>query len=184
MDYNSKFLDAFRALDSELKDQGKSVLDYENSMKDGSSDKEKLKVCRIMRNYMSHNDTTFLTASNEQIKFLEELENEVLKKAHLVKDEMKRVREIKYTEPITNVISALDKFPVVPVVNKNIVYLVDKDILVHQLAANAKKIAIPAKLPKYKYVGKMKKIDDLSSGTYIVTDTGDSTGKYLGLLIV
>ena len=70
---NEKFLDAFRALDTELKDQGSTVLEYENSLKDGSIEKEKLKVCRIMRNYMAHNDTTFLTASNEQIKFLQKI---------------------------------------------------------------------------------------------------------------
>ena len=112
---NEKFLDAFRALDSELKDQGSTVLEYENSLKDGSVEKEKLKVCRIMRNYMSHNDTTFLTASNEQIKFLDNMTEEVLKRAHLVKDEMKRVKTLKATAPIKDIITALDKFPVCPI---------------------------------------------------------------------
>ena len=179
-----KFLDAFRALDSELKDQSSTVLDFENSLKDGSTEKEKLKVCRIMRNYMAHNDTTFLTASNEQIKFLDAQTAEILKRAHLVKDEVKRVKEIKSTEPIKNVIAALDKFPIAPIFDKKGIYLVDKDILIHQLAAGAKKIVLPAKLPKYNYVGKMEKIDSLSSGNYIVTDNGTSTGKYLGLLVI
>lgn len=181
---NEKFLDSFRSLETELKDQGLSYLDYENSMKDGSVDKEKLKVCRIMRNYMSHNDTVFLTASNEQIKFLDEQTTEVLKKAHLVKDEMVRVKEIKYTEPIKNVIAALDKYKCVPIVNKDVMYLVDSSILIHQLASNAKKITIPVRIPKYKYVSKMSKLDDLTAGTYIVTDTGTADGKYLGLLFI
>ena len=103
---NEKFLDAFRALDTELKDQGSTVLEYENSLKDGSIEKEKLKVCRIMRNYMAHNDTTFLTASNEQIKFLEAETEEVLKRAHLVKDEMKRVKTLKATASIKDEISS------------------------------------------------------------------------------
>ena len=177
---NDKFLDAFRALDSELKDQGSTVLEFENSLKDGSADKEKLKVCRIMRNYMAHNDTTFLTASNDQIKFLDSLTAEVLKKAHLVKDEMKRVKSIKPTEPIKNVIAALDKYPVVPIETKTGIYLVDKDILVHQLAQGNKKIVVPAKLPKYKTTDKMEKIDNLSEGIYIVYDKN----AYIGIVII
>ena len=176
---NDKFLDAFRALDSELKDQGTTVLDYENSLTD-TSDREKLKVCRIMRNYMAHNDTTFLTASNEQIKFLEAETEEVLKRAHLVKDEMKRVKTLKTTAPIKDVIASLDKYPVCPIETKAGIYLVDKDILVHQLAGGAKKIAVPAKLPKYKTTNKMTKIEDLTSGTYIVTDKD----AYIGIIIV
>jgi len=181
---NETFLDAFRALDSELRDQGSTVLEYENSLNDNSSDKEKLKVCRIMRNYMAHNDTTFLIGSKDQIKFLSALTEELRKKSHCVKDEMKRVKEINSTEPIKNVIASLDKFPVAPIFDKKGIYLVDKDILIHQLATGAKKITLPTKLPKYNYVGKMKKMDSLSSGSYIVTDTGTSTGKYLGLLVI
>lgn len=177
---NDKFLDAFRALDSELKDQGSTVLEYENSLKDGSVEKEKLKVCRIMRNYMSHNDTTFLTASTEQIKFLDAQTEEVLKRAHLVKDEMKRVKPLKATAPIKDIIAALDKFPVCPLETKAGIYLVDKDILVHQLAGGAKKIAIPAKLPKYKTTTKMTKIEDLTSGTYLVIEKD----AYIGIIIV
>ena len=176
---NEKFLDAFRALDAELKDQGTTVLDYENSLTD-SSDKEKLKVCRIMRNYMSHNDTVFLSASNEQIKFLEAETEEVLKRAHLVKDEMKRVKTLKATTPIKDVIAALDKFPVVPLETKAGIYLVDKDILIHQLASGAKKMVVPAKLPKYKTTNKMEKIENLASGTYVVLDKNN----YIGILII
>ena len=177
---NEKFLDAFRALDTELKDQGSTVLEYENSLKEGSVEKEKLKVCRIMRNYMSHNDTTFLTASNEQIKFLDGMTEEVLKRAHLVKDEMKRVKTLKATAPIKDVIAALDKFPVCPIETKAGIYLVDKDILVHQLASGAKKIVVPAKLPKYKTTNKMEKIENLSNGTYIVLDKN----TYIGIIII
>jgi len=178
---NEKFLDSFRALDAELKSNGSTVLDYENTL-DGTA-QEQLKVCRIMRNYMAHNDVTFLTASNEQIKFLDSIVLELRKAAHTVKDEMKRVKEIKSTEPIKNVITALAKYDIVPVVDKNNMYLVDKDILIKQLAAGNKKIIIPAKLPKYKYVDKLTKIDQLRNGVYIVTDNGEPTGKYLGLFI-
>ena len=177
---NEKFLDAFRALDSELKLNGTTVLDYENSL--DSTNQEKLKVCRIMRNYMSHNDTTFIAATNEQIKFLDGLTAELRKKAHTVKDEMKKVTPIKYSAAIVEITKQIVKFPIVPVETKDHqIFLVDSTMLLKQLAAGNKKIVIPAKLPKYKYLAKTDRIDQIGKGTYIVTDNGKADGKYLGV---
>ena len=175
---NEKFLDAFRALDTELKAEGSTVIDYENSL--GTVDQEKMKVCRIMRNYMAHNDTTFIVATNEQVKFLDAQLLELRKKAHTVKDEMKRVKLVKPTEPIKNIALALDKYPVLPIETKTGIYLVDKDILIHNVAVGAKKIEIPTKLPKYKTTSKLERIENLTYGTYIVIDKD----TYVGLLIV
>lgn len=177
---NEKFLDAFRALDSELKLEGKTVLDFENSL--DSTMQEKLKVCRIMRNYMSHNDTQFITASAEQIKFLDSLVMEIRKKSHTVKDEMKKITPIKYSSAIIEIIKQINKFPIVPVETKDKqLYLVDTTILLKQLAASNKKIVIPAKLPKYKYISKTERVDQVAKGLYIVTDNGKADGKYLGV---
>ena len=179
---NDRFLESFRNLDAELKANGSSVLDYENSLKEGT-DKERLKVCRIMRNYMSHNDVSFLCASLEQIKFLDGLVDTLRKSAHCVKDDMKRVKLVKATEPLKNIIAQLDKFPVVPIETKMGIFLVDKDILIHQMAQGNKKIVVPTKIPKYNFTNKLERIENIASGVYIVTENGLSTGKYLGILI-
>ena len=60
----------------------------------------------------------------------------------------------------------------------------DKDILIHQMSQGNKKIVVPTKIPKYNFVNKLEKMDSLTSGVYIVTENGMSTGKYLGILIV
>ena len=177
---NDKFLDAFRALDAELKLDGTTVLDYENSL--DSVNQEKLKVCRIMRNYMAHNDKTFITASSEQVKFLNGLVDTIKRKAHTVKDEMKRIKPLKATENIKNVLAQIVKYPIVPIESKSGIFLVTTDILLKQLAAGKKKIEIPARLPKYSTVSKLDRIEEISSGTYIVLD--DKTGAYSGILIV
>lgn len=177
---NDKFLDSFRALDSELKLNGTTVLDFENTLE--GTDQEKLKVCRIMRNYMAHNDTSFLTASNEQSKFLDSLTTNLRKKAHIVKDEMKRIKAIKYTEPIKNVLAQIVKFPIVPIETKLGIFLVTESILLDQLSKGNKKIAIPVRLPKYKYVSKTDRLDSITSGTYIVTEDGTAKSTYIGLL--
>ena len=182
MNLTDKFLDAYKELEAELKYSNQSVLDYENSL--NGTTQEQLKVCRIMRNYMSHNDTNFLTPSDAQIKFLNGITLEIRKKAHCVKDEMKKVIPVKETEQLKNMLASIDKYPIVPIATKTGIYLLDKDTFVHLLAKGEKKAVIPARLPKYKYVDKNERIENLSSGTYIVTSTGKEDGTYAGLLII
>ena len=180
---NEKFLEAYKALEVELRLDNITVLDYENSLE--GTDQEKLKVCRIMRNYMSHNDTTFIQANNDQIKFINNLILEIRKKSHTVKDEMKRIKTMKYSEPIKNILTQIVKYPIVPIETKDgSIYLVDKDIIIKQLASNNKKIIIPTKIPKYKYLNKTDRMDSISTGTYIVTNDGTANGTYLGILVI
>ena len=103
-----KFLESYKNLEAELKAEGMTILDYENKMKEGT-EKERLKVCRIMRNYMSHNDTVFLDATNEQIKFIDGLTLGIRRQAHTVKDEMKKVTPVKETEQLKNMLVSIDK---------------------------------------------------------------------------
>ena len=181
---NDKFLDSFRALDTELKCDDKSIMDYENSLE--GIDQERMKVCRIMRNYMSHNDITFLTPSNEQIKFLDTQLKNVLRQANIVKDEMKKIKLVKETEPIKNLIPIVDKNGIVPLETKsNGIYLVTKEILLHQLALGNKKIIIPTRLPKYQYITPLHRISKITHNVnYIVTEDGTISGKYLGILVI
>lgn len=176
---NEKFLDTFKALETELKAENTTVLDYENSLE--STDQEKMKSCRIMRNYMAHNDKTFLTASNEQIKFLNEQIMNVRRKSHTVKDEMKRIKPQKSTETLKNISIMLVKYPIVPIESKSGIYLVTPEILLKHIAESKKKIEIPTKLPKYKTVQKTDRMDSIASGTYVVLD---EKSNFCGILMV
>ena len=182
MTANDKFLDAFRALDTELKLDGMTVLDYENGLDE--TNKEKLKVCRIMRNYMAHNDMTFLSTTSDQVKFLEKLASEIRKKSHTIKDEVEKITPLKYTAPIKDVTAVLSKHTVAVLETKAGFYLVDKDMLITQLALGNKKISIPVKLPTYRYVSKDERITNIGRGIYIVTSDGTKEGKYLGIAVI
>jgi hypothetical protein len=72
------------------------------------------------------------------------------------------------------------KYPIVPLETKTGIYLVDKDILLKQLANGNKKIDIPARLPKYQTISKLERIENISNGTYIVLD---EKSNYCGLFI-
>ena len=177
---NETFLDAYRVLENELKDyNGSSILDFENSLKEGSIEKERLKVCRIMRNYMAHNDTSFIVGSKDQILFLKDLVIKIRNKSLCAKDLMKKPKMLKPSETIKNLVALCDKYDIVPIeVRGKGIYLVDKNILIHNMALGNKKIAIPAKLPVYEQIDKMVRADKISKGTYIVYDKE----KYVGIL--
>ncbi len=178
---NDKFLDAFRALDTELKADNTSVLDYENTLT--GTEQEKLKVCRIMRNYMAHNDTTFLSTTPAQTKFLEEKTTEIRRRFHTVKNETKKIKPIKESSPIKDIIAILDKNPAAVLETKTGLYIVNKDILIHQLAQGNKKIVCPERLPKYATVAKDEKIENVGNGLYVVTSDGSINGTYIGIFI-
>lgn len=180
MTYNDKFLEAYKQLEAELKYDSKTVLDYENSLQ--GTEQEQLKVCRIMRNYMSHNDMSFLETSANQVKFLNDLVTKIKAASYTVANVMKRIKTIPTTETTKSLLALVDKSKIVPMETSSGIYLIDASILVNQLNAGNKKIVLPKKLPKYKYTSKTTRIEDLDETLYIVTDTGTSTGKYVAIL--
>lgn len=180
MPTSDKFLEAYKQLEAELKYDNKSVLDYENSLQ--GTEQEQLKVCRIMRNYMSHNDTSFLETSANQVKFLNNLAAKIRATSYTVADVMKRTKTISTSETTKNILALVDKSKIIPMETPNGIYLIDAIIMVAQLNAGNKKIVLPKKLPKYKYTSKNTRIEDLDESLYIVTDTGTSTGKYVAIL--
>ena len=83
---------------------------------------------------------------------------------------------------IKNIITFIDKNPIIPMETPAGLLLIDKDMVIHALASNLKKIEIPKRMPKINYIAKNTRIADLSKSVYVVTDTGQQTGKYLAIL--
>ena len=177
---NEKFLEAFREVENELKQEGLNYKDYEDSLESGIT-QDRVKICRVMRNYMAHTDTLFIEATNEQVKFLNNLADAIKRKAHLVKDEMKKIKLVPMSSIIMkDLVPMIIKYQVIPMETKQGIYLLTKDIILANLAKGNKKIDVPAKLPKYQTIDKMVRVDSVKAGTYIVTDKD----KYVGILIV
>ena len=181
---NDKFLNVFKELENELRGTlGQSVLEYENALPDGEK-KEKLKICRIVRNYLSHQDKKFIIASEEMCAFLDDLLLTIIRMSRTVANELTRQKTVKVNEYLKNILPLLVK-SVVPVEdNGKIIYLITEKEYLVQLNKGIKKFELPKRLPKLTYVSKDTKMDTLTSGTYIVTANGKSDGKYVGLCIV
>jgi hypothetical protein len=181
---NDNFLDMYKELETELRCIGVSVLDYENGLPD-SAEKEKLKVCRIIRNYLSHQDKRFVVATQEMVNFIGLLAISIRRKSHIVSDEMSKQKTVKSNEYLKNVLPLLVKM-CVPVVDDNgkVIYLLDANDYIRMLNKGLKRIELPKRLPKLNYIDKDTKLDNLPIGNYIVTSNGKEDGKYQGLLIL
>lgn len=180
MSTNTKFFNAYKNLETELRYDNKSVLDYENTLV--GVEQEKLKACRIMRNYLAHNDTTFLTTSNAQIKFLENLTKNIKEKSLLVKHKMKKIPLSPDTSWLKAYIKPVDNYKMIPIQTKNGIFLLDVNFLIHSIALNHTKLKLPRRIPKYLYTKPDERISNLQKSIYIVTDNGLEDGKYLGVL--
>lgn len=114
-----KYLQAYSKLETILKDVlGIAIKEYEDTLTD--LNKQKLYICRVMRNYLAHNeDKKFIEISDNQGKFLEDLYKEVKEKKDLVKQHMQGRRSIVYAKEDDKMITICEKMA-----NKGIDYCV------------------------------------------------------------
>lgn len=89
MSYNSKFLEKYKELEMLLRTQNIDFKNYEEEQED--SIKQKLRICRMMRNYLSHNDIIFIEATKEQINFIQNTIDNQRLKGDIVKKHLGRI---------------------------------------------------------------------------------------------
>lgn len=71
MSTTSDFLELYRQYETALRGRGASVTDMEGVFDDVRS--QKLRICRQMRNYMSHNEGGFIEPTAKQVKFMRDM---------------------------------------------------------------------------------------------------------------
>lgn len=82
--YNNKFLEKYKELEILLKNRKINYKEFEDSQNEEV--KQKLRICRMMRNYISHNDIFFVESTEYQIDFIKntienlQLEGDIVKK--------------------------------------------------------------------------------------------------------
>ena len=75
MTQNTKYLESYRRMEAAIKASGKfgSVKEYEDSLEPNGELQNKVRMCRMMRNYMEHENMVFLEATNQMIEFVEKI---------------------------------------------------------------------------------------------------------------
>lgn len=126
MTETEKFLSEYKRLETVLRDAGTadSVLDYENEHQtDLSEDTDKLKTCRIIRNYCQHHTdgAKVFPASPEMTKFITRLADRIESRIQHVSDIMVRQKAVTPDMSVKDIFIALSK------AKSGIVAVVDKE---------------------------------------------------------
>ena len=175
-----------------------TVLDYENSLTDIET-REKLKVCRILRNYCRHHEdyAQFITVSDELLRFMKSMNSELEKPFLHVSDKTKRVTPIMGKDSLKATVLqfAKQKVSFLPLVVRTersgdcVIGIISREMLINMIAQSetlASKIekSITPKIIKMQPQYTIADPDDLLetvSDTERVVVVKD--GKYKGIVI-
>ena len=131
----NQFLQEYKQLEVYAKAAGyDSVLDIEQQMADQEK-QEKLKLCRITRNYIVHHadGTEFAAVSNGMITFLHNLSLSLIADKLKAADRMSTLTPVKPTDTLSGATKKLLKanLPWIPVVGPQMVYIgvLDTDLI-------------------------------------------------------
>ena len=189
-DYKVEYLEKYKKLEELLRQSQESpdsIFELETNY-NNSKEAEKLKLCRLVRNYLQHNTDDFIEPSEEMVKFLDSEINVIESKFLRVKDQYTRAKAISEDLTFKEAILLLNTKNFLPVVNKdNLVIGTFNDIVIRKSIKNNKlnnkiktnKDLLSGVLP---FVSMNDNIKDLQSGSYIVTLNGNKSEKYKGIL--
>lgn len=138
----NEFLNEYKALETALRDnpeQPDTVFDLENT----SNFSDKLKLCRMIRNYAQHNeDYQRFLRWDSMTAFLEQIRREIEKKEETVRDITRRYTVLTLNNTVEELLLGLSKtkFPFVIITDVKGEYLgvVDASFLVSLLASGVK----------------------------------------------
>ena len=88
MSPTDEFLEAFKSLETAIRSEyGYSPLEYESNVSTGL-EADRLKICRITRNFIAHNEKGFAVPTKDMISFVKELDKKISLSKGSAKDAM------------------------------------------------------------------------------------------------
>ncbi|MBR0417884.1 MAG: hypothetical protein IJI66_01800 [Erysipelotrichaceae bacterium] len=126
------FLNEYKTLELNVKDLvGLNVFEYENTLV--TDDREKLKLCRIIRNYLQHHvdSDEFISISKGMVDFLHDLNIEFEKEHKHVTDRMKKIKAVGKDSTLQEAALLLTKHEYIPILDeaKKVIAVLDKNML-------------------------------------------------------
>jgi predicted transcriptional regulator len=123
MSNNTKYIDLYRRFELAVKNKGfGSVKEYEESLTDSQLKQGKVRICRMIRNYIEHENADFVEASDRMINFLEQTTIELDEQEIPVKKKMIAIKNaIRDTDLIVVAADFMTKrkASLIPVFDKN-----------------------------------------------------------------
>ena len=187
MKNDNKFLSLYREYESFIRDQGIDPKDYEEKVDDLTANR--LRMCRQMRNYLSHqNDPGFLSVSDNQISFLETYTESLKMKGDTVRKHLKTVASATCldSDKCSDVLQKMIKLKsndIVVISKTGIGVASIYDIISKAMESKTTKMSLVKTKPSYKLVSPTVKMDDIPLGVVIIcTQDGTESGKILGVI--
>ena len=125
-DYTEEFLTEFKKVEQLIKqvyEPTTTFRDVEQMMENNgeSSVAKKMQICRIVRNYASHDNdlNAFLPVSEETCNYMRELYRIINNEITVAKDSMSRIKPLDLKDNLIQASKRLLKLPAIPVVDKN-----------------------------------------------------------------
>lgn len=191
------FLEEYKKLETAIRNEtGSTVLDYENTMQQDLA--EKIKVCRIMRNYAQHNAdyVRFLAATADMCDFLRDMTKDVEKDRLRAGDKCKKLQVLTLKMSLKDIVQAFAKTKsawLCIVDQDNIPYgIYTREMLVAGLSAAGRltsslsavydEKSSKKALKQVFIVQKETKLDAYKPGDKLLV-CNEKTGKYEGIII-
>ena len=187
MNNNKEFMNKYKELETELRDQNLDYLELENQSE--NSIQNKMRVCRIMRNYMAHNaETNFVQISNAQLEFINDILSDIKATTDTAKKRCKTINatsvdsKAKCTDALTKMIKTKrDKILIIGCGKLKIASIYDVSKAV--LESKTSKMDKIKSTSKYIIVSADTKCETIPKNTFvIVTTNGTTTGKLIGTI--
>lgn len=185
-----EFLSAYREFEDTLRNEEPPLTVYEYSMQldENDNDSKRLQLCRLIRNYLSHQPDDFITPSNEMITFIKSKTEEINRKHKTAKDIMTRMTPLTVDTKVSDAASKLGSkkpFLVVCDKDKQVIGLFTRETIRKAVVekTHAKTIKTAGGLEKPVCFAKP---DDLAENVFsltIITSDGSSKGIYKGVVI-
>ena len=170
--------------------QARTVLEFEESLtlKDAEAN-QKLKVCRIVRNYIQHNDVNFVEPSKEMIDFIANLSDYVRSLEMSANDVLKKLTPLTLSDTITDAAKKLSRNKLMPVVDKRkicIGIVTDETIRVavsKGTRPSSKLSNIESLIKSATIISKDIPVKNITENS-VVTKDGTKNGQYVGVVII
>ena len=190
----AKFIQQYNNFEKIISDsdtvQARTVLEFEESLtlKDAEAN-QKLKVCRIVRNYIQHNDVNFVEPSKEMIDFIANLSDYVRSLEMSANDVLKKLTPLTLSDTITAAAKKLSKNKLMPVVDKKKVCIgivTDETIraAVSKGTRPSSKLSnIESLIKSAAIISKDIPVKNITENS-VVTKDGTKNGQYVGVVII
>lgn len=198
--YTEEFLQEYKKLElllQKIYGPDTTVRDVEVKLtNEGNPVANKMYVCRVIRNYASHNPdiNDFMPIASEACDYLRSLYSMFESEVTTVKNKISRVKALTKKDNLAYAAQRLAKTEMMPVVNEDgyLIGLFTREILrkciademsIKKKLTDVKLQSVPANICK-KTTDSMHDLREQEEKTFIVTDNGRTSGKYLGMVII